>query len=418
VQPEVDVVTFATGSGLERHMMCRASSVLHRSLDLEGSDASERGTQSHAFLQRISEGMTREESLDLVDERYRERCAGIDVDDLRDVIGLAPEISFAYNPLTDTARVLGRGINREYDAAGVERHEVPMTLDLVGVDNPDAPRVGIVIDYKDTWAKLTPAERNWQLRGGALALARAFDLDEVRAQLIYLRDGKQARRDRATYTAADLAVFAAEARVRAEQALRDRELYEETGREPDSARGSWCRFCPSYHACGAQISLVRAAVSRDEFDDVARVTPIPPDVIADAWRRLRDIKQPLKRLEAQLYAAAKERPVLLETFPDGTELWLGMTTVEGNLKIDPAIAREVITEMLGAEAADKSSKYEITQGRLEAAIKAIVPRGYGAAKMRAVLKEIEARNGSHRPTKHEVDTYKIPAATRQLPKAG
>jgi hypothetical protein len=412
-------MTFATGSGLERSMMCRASSVLHRSIDVEGSEASERGTQTHGYLERISDGMTAEESLALVEPEYhRERCASIDLDDLRDVINLAPEISFAYNPFTDTARVLGRGIKREYEAAGVTLDEIPLTVDLAGVDNPDAPSIGVVVDYKDTWARLTPADRNWQMRGGALALSRAFDLDEVRVQLIYLRDNKRARRDRAVYTAADLAVFAAEVRVRAELARADRATYEATGREPDSARGSWCRFCPSYHACSAQMSLVRAAVSRDEFDDVTRVSPIPPDVIADAWRRLRDIKAPLKRLEAQLYAAAKERPVLLEVLPDGGELWLGLTNVEGNLKIDPKIASDVVSEMLGPEALDEARKYTVTQKGLDIAIKARVPRGYGAAKLRAVLAEIEKRGGSHYPLKHEVDTYRIAPASRQLPKTG
>lgn len=402
-------MTFATGSGIERWVHCRASAVLPRSFDAEGTADSARGSESHAYLERIANGMSPEASLAEVDERYQERCKGIDLTDLADVLNMSPEVSFAYHPPTDTARVLGAGLGREYERAGVGDDEIPLTVDVAGirVDDPDGPRIGVVVDYKDTHGRVTRAESNWQLRGGALALARAFDLDEVRVQLIYLRDGVAARRDRATYTAADLATFAAELRVRHELAIADRAAYVETGREPDSARGSWCRFCPSYFSCRAQMALVRAAVSGDEFDDIMRTSPIAPEMIAEAWRRLRDIKRPLKLLESTIYASAKERPILLETLPDGTQMWLGTTEVVGNLKIDPTIAREVVRDMLGPEAVDEVSKHTVTQGLLEVAIKARVPYGAGASKKRAILTEIEKRGGSHKPTKHDVDVYKV-----------
>jgi hypothetical protein len=395
----------ATGSGLERFMMCRASAVLHRSFDVGGSDASSRGVAVHEFLERIASGMSREESLEMVDERYRKRCESIGLEELHDVLGMSPEVSFAYDPATDSARMLGSGLGREYLAAGVGPHEIPLTVDLCGIDLER--RIGAVVDWKDTWGRVTRADRNWQMRGGALALSRAFDLDEVGVQLIYLRDGVPAHRDRATYTAADLAMFAAEARVRHGLALADRDTYRSEGVEPESARGAWCHYCPSYHACSAQTALIRAALNPDEFDDVRRTSPIPPEAVADAWRRLRDIKRPLKMLESSLYAAAKERPVLLEIMPDGTEVWLGTTEVVGNTKLDADVARTVVREMLGDEAADEIATFSVSQGRIETAIKARVARGYGASKMRAVLAEIGKRNGVHKPTKHEVDVYKI-----------
>lgn len=402
----------STGSGIERTMECRASSVLHRSFDKLGHPGTTRGSEVHAYLQRIGEGMSAEASLELVDERYQDSCTAIDLDDLGDILGLTPEMSFAYSPIHDAARVLGVALDREYESAGATMDEIPLTVDVAGLDNPKAPRVGFVGEFKSGWQRLAPAHRNWQVRGGALALARAFELDEVRVQLIHLREGLPARRDRAVFTAADLAVFSSELRARWVLALDDRARYASTGNEPESTRGSWCKYCPSYHACSATTSLIKAAVNPDEWDDLTRTSPIDRAMIASAYKRLRDIREPLKYLEQSIYAAAREIPVLLEVLPDGTQVWLGLTEKLGQEKLDPDVARDVVREMLGDAAVDKVCTFTVTKGRLEAAVKEIAPRGYAAGKMRTVLGEIRKRGGAHRPTKHEVGVYKT--APRQL----
>src|SRR5690606_19267588 len=110
--------------------------------------------------------------------------------------------------------------------------------DVVGLDNPKSPTRGTVVDYKTGFAKITPAERNWQMKGGALCLARVFDLDEVDVQLIHLRENLPAKRDRATFTAADIAVAAAQARARWDEVLRARDRYEQTKVEPEVTRGT------------------------------------------------------------------------------------------------------------------------------------------------------------------------------------
>lgn len=400
-------MTMPTGSGIERWVNCRASTVLHRSFDAEGGYAAQRGTEIHAYLQRISQGMTPEASLEEVDERFQDACRDIDLADLADVLSLSPEVSLAYHVESDTARVLGAALGREYAIAGVGDDEIALTIDVAGIRiEDDGRRIGIVVDYKSGHKRVTPAHRNHQMRGAALALARAFDLDEVRAQLIYLREGKSAHRERATFSAFDLDAYAGELALRNRLALTDRAAYAETGKEPESTRGSWCDFCPSTHSCGAIVNLIRAAASGDEFDAVLRSTPLAPEVIADAWRRLRDIEKPLKLLKSTLYAASKNTPVLLEVLPDGSELWLGETDVVGHLKIDPEIAATVIKESLDEAAIMESAKIEIIQGRLEAAIKKRVGRGFGAAKKRAILDEIAKRGGSSRPTRYEVAVHK------------
>lgn len=399
-----------TGSGIERWMACRVSSVLERAFDEVGSEWAQRGRASHAFLQHVGEGMPAAEALDLVDEEHREACRAIDLEDLRDVLGLTAELSLAYNPTTDTARVLGVALDREYAAAGVTEDEIPLTVDVAGLDDPKSPSVGVVYDYKTGWSRRTPAERNWQMRGGALALARAFDLSIVRVQLIHLHENRAAYRDRASFDAADFAMFAAEARVRRELELADREHLRATGERPDATQGAWCNHCPSYHACPAKANLVRTILGETEIE--TRIAALTDPELALAWKKARQAKQVLERIESSIFGIASQRPVLLERRGDGTEEWLGMTPKVGNLKIDADKARDVVRQMLDEAAVDEVSKYTVTQGLIEDAIKKRVPRGQGAAKMRAVLEEMKRTGAATKPTKHEVGIYTIQRALK------
>lgn len=402
----------ATGSGLERFFSCRGSNVLHRAFNEQGSAASSRGIAVHGYLQAVAEDKDPEIALEEVDEAHRAAAAAVNLEELRDILALQPELALAYDPDTDTARVLGAGLGREYAAAGVLEHEIPMTLDVAGVN--EHVTTGRVVDYKTGWARLQPAARNWQMRGGALALARAFDLDEVGVQLITLRDDQPAKRDVATFTAADFAVFAAQTRAQLALVRVDRLRYVADGIVPDVTTGSWCEWCPSYHDCPAKHALIKAAVG----GELARDGRLAPEDVADVFRKLREIRAPLKKLEQAVYAAARERPVLIEQLDNGTQIWLGVTETVGPKKLDPKIAREVVREMLDEKAVDEVSKHEVAIGRIEDAAKLRVPRGQGASKLRAIMKEIEHRHGVHQPRRHEVDLYKLQPAVMLPAKTG
>src|SRR5690606_21027631 len=118
-------------------------------------------------------------------------------------------VTLVYSPATDTARVLGQGMERDYSTVGED--EIPMTIDLAGVDL-DAGR-GVIRDWKSGWAKLSPTRRNGQMIFNSLALARAYDLDEVDAALVYLREGVPVRRDFHVFEAADFVIAAGEVRA-------------------------------------------------------------------------------------------------------------------------------------------------------------------------------------------------------------
>ncbi len=395
-----------SGSGLERFFYCRASNVLQRTYDERDNSDTSRGREIHGHLHRVGEGMDPIASLDEVEERHRDAAAEIDLEDLKDVLGLSPEMTIAYNPQTDTARVLGSGLERQYEEAGLEPDEIPVTMDVIGLDRADGPTRGVVVDFKTGWGRIAPTHKNWQMKGGALALARAFDLDEVVAQLIYLREGKSVKRDRALFSAADLAAIAGEAKLRWMLAQRDRALYEDKGITPDATRGSWCKYCASFFVCPGQINLIREIV--DPAGPLTVRGPLTHDELADVYNRMEELEPAWKHLRKSIYAAAHERPVKVKTLEDGTQLWLGLTEVEGNEKIDAKIAREVVAELLDdPKAADEISAYTISKDRIHKAVMKRVQRGQGAPTERRIYEAIKHRRGSHTPIRHEVGIYKI-----------
>lgn len=115
-------------------------------------------------------------------------------------IGWRPEVAYAYDPSTDTARELVQRGHRDY--SGVKPGEVAMQLDVVtmGAD-ADGP-LAEVIDWK-TGRDVEPALTNGQLGVAALAVSRVMGVDRVRVRLVYIgEDG--VHEDSAVLEALDL----------------------------------------------------------------------------------------------------------------------------------------------------------------------------------------------------------------------
>jgi hypothetical protein len=390
----------ATGSGIERVVNCAASVVLPK-VWLASSVYAARGTEVHAYLERISNGTPAADSLLLVADEHRGAAEAVDLPPLAEDLRLSPEVAFAYNPVTDTARVLGQSLERDYSA--ITEDEWPLTIDIAGL----AGGTGIVRDWKTGWSKLPRTGRNWQMRGAALAVARAFDLDQVDAQLIYLRENKAAWRDRAGFDAFELAGIAAELRAVHARAQADRAAYA-AGAHVEPTEGSWCRYCPSWSSCPAKAALVRWALTGE---GQPANKPIAATDIAAALERVRAGKKALEHVERAILATVSGDPMLVEVGEDGTETWLGKHPKEGNEKLDAAMAVEIAADVLSIPPEGRAKlAAEITsttKTAIEAAAKKYAAKGQAAGAVRLITDAIRARGGATRPTSEAVGLYTI-----------
>lgn len=389
----------ATGSGIERVVSCRASSVLPR-VWRAGSTWATRGTAIHAHLERLAGGADPAESLLLVDEEHRPAAEAIDLPVLAEDLRMSPEVALAYDPVTDTARVLGASLERDYSS--VTADEIPLTIDVAGI----AGGVGIVRDYKTGHSRLARTRGNWQMRGAAIAVARAFGLDQIDAQLVYLREGRPVWRDRAGFDAFDLAGIAAELRQTRERVLADRAAYA-AGAHVEPTEGSWCRYCPSWSSCPAKAALVRWALTGE-----ADQRPIAAGDLAVAIERIKAGKKALELLEKQILAMVESGdPMLVEVAEDGAETWLGKHEKQGNEKLDAAIALDVAVDVLAIpvdqRAAFVAEATTITKSALERAVAKRVAKGQGARTIDTILTAIRARGGATRPTSTSVGVYTV-----------
>lgn len=397
-------MTIATGSGTERAVNCRASSVLPRAWPASNVYAAG-GHERHGYLERISNGTDPDEALALVHPDHRASCEEIDLVNLAPDLQLAAEVTLVYRPATDEAYVLGQGLARDYRE--VAEDEIPGTLDLVGVNLER--RHGQIKDYKSGWLRVTDAANNWQIKGGALALARAYDLDTVTGELIYVRPGQPIQRDRAEFTPSDLLLAAAELREFHARALADRAAYAR-GEHVEPTEGTWCRYCPSQWCCPARVGLIRAALAGD------LKAPVVP---ADAARLRPRIKEAIKllgALDAQIVARAAAAPIKVEDNEDGTATYLGEVVGEGNEKLAAKVAIPIAAQILKvppeetAAFIEEVANLDVTKKALAAAIKKRVRHGEAAATERRILAEVRAAGGAVRPPTKSVELYTVPAA--------
>lgn len=384
----------STGSAFGRFLACLAYSVLPRVQAASSSDAVA-GHARHGYLERISNGMTPSASLALVAEEHRATCADIDLDVLADDLQLAPEVTLAYHPGNDTARLVGQGLGRDY--SDVTFDELPMTLDLVGVDLD--LRRGKVKDYKNREAPRIDV--NWQIRGGALALARIYDLDEVDGELIFLGMGQ--RRERTVYTATDFLLAAAEMREGYERALRARAAYAR-GEHIVPTEGPHCKYCPCAWSCPAKTGLIRAALGGELR------TPVDPVEAALLRPRIKEAVRLLGEVDDQIKERAEERPILLGRDEDGTERWLGAVIEDGDEKLDAQVVLPIAARVLGVEEAElfeEAADLKVTKKALKQAISDRVPRGMASATERQILNEARAAGGVTRAPRQVVDIYTV-----------
>lgn len=388
------MIVRTTGSQLDRVVRCNASAALPQiyqgSVDDE-DDASPRarGTAIHAYLERCAK-VGHEEALADVDDQWRAVCSDVDLAKLVKQLAMSPEVAFAYNWKTDTARQLVLAAPRAYDID--DECEVALTLDVAG-SSPDAVYVG---DYKSGHGWLPDPGESLQLGLGALALARAFDRDAAEVEYIRIRDDGTVRKFRARIDVFGLqaigdSIRGAMVRV-AELRARIRE-----GLIPDVVEGPWCRYCPARQHCPAKTALVRHVLGDPQ--PVPYMQPLTPESALRAYQMLAPARAALKQVEAAIFAYAKLTPIPLGVDEDGSERWFGELSRPGNEEFDGRVAHSVLAELYDGELANSAVTMEVTKRAIGDAVRTrLTPGEKITHATEKVYDLIRKRNGASRPT--------------------
>lgn len=352
-----------TASGTPRAFRCVASLVLPRKrFESAYADA---GIEHHEDV---------EAAIDVGDESAIPEAV---LDLLQPGDETITERAFAYDVATDTARELPPGKHRR-DYSGLGPFEIPGTPDLV----IRGARV-TVVDHK-SFLEVEPADRNTQAATYALALARAWNLDEVDVLIHYKAEWR--RPSFTTLGALDLDAHAAR--------LKQLQLDAVKAQVNPLAwvkKGDHCSYCDCWADCPAWDGL-RGKVKSGELA-LAIESAVSDEEGAALWDLREQLKLMLNRATGICYARAKERPIPL---PDGNVL--AYVTKEGKRKIDGDKAYTLLREKYGTQVADAAVRKTVAQKWIEDAFKAHgVP---GAAKAKAALvKQLEEAGAVTRDTK-------------------
>ena len=333
-------------SGLERALACPASTVLPRGPD-SGSEAAERGQALHGYVEAVANGAMNGNALQLVPEPWRAAARGLDVDAILEALGWSPfgatemtaEQAFAWDSETDTARVLGAGLGRDYSAALPT--EAVGTADVVVYD-PDT-RTVTVADYKFGHGEVARANRNAQLRSLALYAARAYGATSARVVIVRGREDGSAWLDTDVLSAEALDGIAAELRQLAARITSDR-----AKGTAKAVAGDHCRYCRSAPSC--PLGPVALAVAQTSGLDRLAGTP-------EGRARLVVLQTLAKRLPDMIDDALRGAITRGETsLPDGAVLAIE-STAKRKVGDAEAVYENVLVN-LGREAAEIAAPRE------------------------------------------------------------
>jgi hypothetical protein len=331
-----------TASGLTRALACPTSCVLTQTTSSESSHAS-LGRQVHTFLERVAKGEGVACAVLGLSSEAKAFAEAIDLERLPvDLLsgGWDAEVPFSYDLDSGEGRRLDAASGRVYGA--VPASTVVGTADLVRV----AGDAVLVVDAKTGRGWLPPPGQSGQLRFLALAAATAHGASEAIVGHLSLRPDGSTWLEVETLDALELGLV----REQLQDARRAVESRHVAPRE-----GAWCRYCPAFNVCPAKAALAAAVVQAPPV--------LSPETAAAAWKRLREVKAVLGRVEDALREYAEQAPVPLG---DGLEL-AAVTTLRETY--DAGIAQQVVREMYGDEVAAGVVELSTTKGRIEAAVR-------------------------------------------------
>jgi len=301
------------------------------------------------------------------------------------------ELALAYDAKADTAKALGQNIGREYAKHGADPFsQFCLSLDAVAIQGSRAR----LLDLKTGRSEGDP----WQLKLGAVALARAFDLDEVIACFWY-RDSSGLGIDRLMewrWGSMDLAGFAEE--------LNQLQLTLEGAPPAMGAKeGEHCTYCHSFAACPAKMNLARSLVAEATAPGVtmgAEFTALTPAEAGLAWERLIQAEALVKHIRTGLEGYATQQPIQLS---DGRQV----RAVEAQREsILGPVAYAVLAQAFNVETAESCCP--------PATSKAAITDALGKEEGARALELIGAAGGIQVKTFQQVKALKPPKAPKDL----
>ena len=352
-----------TASGLTRALKCPASLQLPQ-VQREAGAPAVTGTQVHTFLETVSE-LGREAALErITDERAARICAALDLSTLPlgDGTSWASEVAFGWHLGSGMGREVGRNVGRGYPTKPGELYG---TADLVAL-SADAQTVH-VLDVKTGRGWMPSAADSAQLRFLAMAACATYGCSQAEVGHLHVREDGTVWLERASLDALELDLFA--------EQLRTLQATVEAGKG-SMAEGPWCRYCPAFQSCPAKAALACATVGLP-----AQLTP---EVVAQAWTRMKEVRQVLDRVEEVLREYASTQPVSLG---NGMQL----AAVESSRdELDGAKVYATMAKLYGDEVARASVELEASKKSLDKGVR-MVAEQLKAKGEKATLKDLNAR---------------------------
>lgn len=391
-----------TGSRVHRVWKCPASAALRQFADdsLAAEPARGRGKAIHAFLQRVGTV----ERAQLLADAPPELVPLLEALDLENLpVGLATEVSFAWNWRERTARWIGAdlpllpdgGVNYDYDdhpaIIPVDwDSEIPCTLDVVGVAQAHdgerygtlAVKRGYVGDYKSGHSKYPPPDMFGQTLLGACCVAHVYGCDDVVVELIHIHDNGGHHTVRRIVNSWELSSFEDELED-AMETVEDRARLGlpivDPAEVPAPREGPWCEHCPAYRGCPQKLALVRALPQELAHLGVARAglgfgltfdpAALTVSNAAGAWMAIERIEDVLAEAKKELCRLAWHETIPL---PDGRVLGRLETSKRA---VNGRVAADLLERKYGAEERNRRVEVSVTLAALRQTAVAHLQKG-------------------------------------------
>ncbi|HHM12440.1 MAG TPA: DUF2800 domain-containing protein, partial [Planctomycetaceae bacterium] len=310
-------------------------------------------------------------ALDQVPEEFVETCELIQVQALPiDGASWASEVAFAWDPRTDTARELGRGMDRDYSSAN--EVEICGTCDVVGITDESV----VIIDYKTGWGAMAGPGELMQTRFYALAAARTYGKRQAIVGLIHIRE------DGSSYYRQDVLEFLDLEEIAGELGWLILNVADAKKDGATPVLGEHCRYCPAFRNCPAQQAAFALVLNEP-------VVEITQDNAAAVWERIRAAKKIIEQADKAVRMVAEIEPVELGNGKVLAAVETTRESIDGGKAVGPLKAR------FGDDVVDAACKISTSKAAIERALRPVAKaQGVPLAKLKREAMEELSKAGA------------------------